>query len=101
MQRRDKMRKGGNSVEKGLKRGKKNKTWIRDKALNIFTSSFFTITINSNHYFNAHYLQKVNLFHHSYLKGGNRRVCIFSAHNKWWATPEVRLPLLYQRSAKV
>ena len=27
------------------------------------------------------------------LKGGDRRVRIFSAHNNWWATPEVRLPL--------
>ena len=35
------------------------------------------------------------------LKGGDRRVRIFSAHNNWWATPEVSLPLPYQRSAKV
>ena len=35
------------------------------------------------------------------LKGGDRRVRIFSAHNDWWATPEVSLPLPYQRSAKV
>ena len=35
------------------------------------------------------------------LKGGDRRVRIFSAHNNWWATPEVSLLLLYQRSAKV
>ena len=34
------------------------------------------------------------------LKGGDRRVRIFSAHNNWWATPEVSLPLPYQRSAK-
>ena len=33
------------------------------------------------------------------LKGGDRRVRIFSAHNNWWATPEVSLPLPYQRSA--
>ena len=36
-----------------------------------------------------------------YLKGGDRRVRIFSAHNNWWATPEVSLPLPYQHSAKV
>ena len=36
-----------------------------------------------------------------YLKGGDRRVRIFSAHNNWWATAEVSLPLPYQRSAKV
>ena len=35
------------------------------------------------------------------LKGGDRRVRIFSAHNNWWATPEMSLPLPYQRSAKV
>ena len=35
------------------------------------------------------------------LKGGDRRVRIFSAHNNWWATPEVSLPLPYQRSAKI
>ena len=35
------------------------------------------------------------------LKGGDRRVRIFSAHNNLWATPEVSLPLPYQRSAKV
>ena len=35
------------------------------------------------------------------LKGGDRRVRIFSAHNNWWATPEVSLPLPYQHSAKV
>ena len=35
------------------------------------------------------------------LKGGDRRVRIFSAHNNWWATPEVSSPLPYQRSAKV
>ena len=35
------------------------------------------------------------------LKGGDRRVRIFSAHNNWWATPEVSLPLPYQRSAKL
>ena len=32
---------------------------------------------------------------------GDRRVRIFSANNNWWATPEVSLPLPYQRSAKV
>ena len=37
----------------------------------------------------------------SALKGGDRRVRIFSAHNNWWATPEVSLPLPYQRGAKV
>ena len=37
----------------------------------------------------------------SILKGGDRRVRIFSAHNNWWATPEVSLPLPYQRSAKI
>ena len=36
----------------------------------------------------------------SLLKGGDRRVRIFSAHNNWWATPEVSLPLPYQCSAK-
>ena len=36
----------------------------------------------------------------SNLKGANRQVCIFSAHN-WWATPEVSLLLPYQQSAKV
>ena len=36
-----------------------------------------------------------------YLKGGDRRVRRFSAHNNWWATPEVSLLLPYQRSAKV
>ena len=36
-----------------------------------------------------------------FLKGGDRRVRIFSAHNNWWATPEMSLPLPYQRSAKV
>ena len=35
------------------------------------------------------------------LKGGDRQVHIFSAHNNWWATPVVSLPLPYQRSAKV
>ena len=35
------------------------------------------------------------------LKGGDRRVRIFSAHKNWWATPEVSSPLPYQRSAKV
>ena len=35
------------------------------------------------------------------LKGGDRRVRILSAHNNWWATPEVSLPLPYKRSAKV
>ena len=35
------------------------------------------------------------------LKRGDRRVRIFSAHNNWWVTPEVRLPLPYQRSANV
>ena len=37
------------------------------------------------------------------IKGGEGRVRIFSAHkyNNWWATPEVSLPLPYQRSAKV
>ena len=35
------------------------------------------------------------------LKGGDRRVRRFSAHNSWWATPEVSLLLPYQRSAKV
>ena len=35
------------------------------------------------------------------LKGGDRRVRIFSAHNNWWATPEVSLPLPYQHSAKI
>ena len=35
------------------------------------------------------------------LKGGDRRVRIFSAHNNWWATPEVSLPLSHQRSAKI
>ena len=35
------------------------------------------------------------------LKGGDRRVRRFSAHNNWWATPEVSLLLPYQRSAKV
>ena len=35
------------------------------------------------------------------LKRGDRRVRIFSAHNNWWATPEVSLLLPYQRSAKV
>ena len=35
------------------------------------------------------------------LKGGDRRVRIFSAHDNWWATPEVSLPLPYQRGAKV
>ena len=35
------------------------------------------------------------------LKGGDSRVRIFSAHNNWWATPEVILPLPYQRSAKI
>ena len=39
--------------------------------------------------------------HTGYLKGGDRRVRIFSAHNNWWATPEVSLPLPYQRSAKI
>ena len=37
----------------------------------------------------------------THLKGGDRRVRRFSAHNNWWATPEVSLLLLYQRSAKV
>ena len=37
----------------------------------------------------------------AFIKGGDRRVRIFSAHNNWWATPEVSLPLPYQRSAKV
>ena len=36
-----------------------------------------------------------------FLKGGDRRVRIFSAHNNWWATPEVSLRLPYQRSAKI
>ena len=36
-----------------------------------------------------------------FLKRGDRRVRIFSAHNNWWVTPEVRLPLPYQRSANV
>ena len=35
------------------------------------------------------------------LKRGDRRVRIFSAHNNWWVTPEVTLPLPYQRSANV
>ena len=35
------------------------------------------------------------------LKRGDRRVRILSAHNNWWATPEVSLLLPYQRSAKV
>ena len=35
------------------------------------------------------------------LKEGDRRVRTFSAHNIWGATPEVSLPLPYQRSAKV
>ena len=35
------------------------------------------------------------------LKRGDRRVRIFSAHNNWWVTPEVSLPLPYQRSANV
>ena len=35
------------------------------------------------------------------LKRGDRRVRIFSAHNNWWATPEVGLLLPYQCSAKV
>ena len=35
------------------------------------------------------------------LKRGDRRVRMFSAHNNWWATPEVSLLLPYQRSAKV
>ena len=36
-----------------------------------------------------------------HLKGGDRRVRIFPAHNNWWATPEVSLPLPYQRSDKI
>ena len=35
------------------------------------------------------------------LKGGDWRVRIFSAHDNWWATPEVSLPLPHQRSAKI
>ena len=35
------------------------------------------------------------------LKGGDRQVRRFSAHNNWWATPEVSLLLPYERSAKV
>ena len=35
------------------------------------------------------------------LKRGDRRVRIFSAHNNWWVSPEVSLPLPYQRSANV
>ena len=35
------------------------------------------------------------------LKDGDRPVRIYSADNNWWATPEVSLPLPYQRSAKV
>ena len=42
-----------------------------------------------------------NFDYRATLKGGDRRVRIFSAHNNWWATPEVSLPLPYQRSAKV
>ena len=38
---------------------------------------------------------------HCLIKGDDRRVRIFSAHNNWWATPEVSLPLPYQRSAKL
>ena len=41
------------------------------------------------------------IYHTVVLKGGDRRVRIFSAHNNWWAIPEVSLPLPYQRSAKV
>ena len=40
-----------------------------------------------------------NTYHR--LKRGDRRVRIFSAHNNWWVTPEVSLPLPYQRSANV
>ena len=42
-----------------------------------------------------------NLLNQLNLKGGDRRVRIFSAHNNWWAILEVSLPLPYQRSAKV
>ena len=34
------------------------------------------------------------------LKVGDRRVRTFSAHNSWWATPEVIMPLPYQRIVK-
>ena len=47
------------------------------------------------------YPQKLIRYITKRLKGGDRRVRRFSAHNNWWATPEVSLLLPYQRSAKV
>ena len=46
-------------------------------------------------------LLRIHIYCALSLKGGDRRVRIFSAHNNRWATPEVSSPLPYQRSAKV
>ena len=49
------------------------------------------------------FLQEIKIYFETLetLKRGDRRVRIFSAHNNWWVTPEVSLPLPYQRSANV
>ena len=54
--------------------------------------AFFSVVFNYFFTFIKYYVA---------LKRGDRRVRIFSAHNNWWATPEVSLLLPYQRSAKV
>ena len=63
---------------------------IQDNVYAIFTIRIYRLkTSNQSSHINI------------YLKRGDRRVRIFSAHNNWWATPEVSLLLPYQRSAKV
>ena len=51
-------------MKKGLKGGKKDKTWKRDKALNIFTSSFLPLLLITTIILMLIFLQKVKLFHH-------------------------------------
>ena len=59
----------------------------------MFYILFFYLLLRHATHFNFSFLE--------ILKGGDRQVRIFSAHNNWWATPEVSLPLPYQCSANV
>ena len=72
---------------------------------NGFESKINILKVTGNKYFfgaKAKFFSiQSNVDSTSHLKGGDRRVRIFSAHNNWWATPEVSLPLPYQRSAKI
>ena len=60
----------------------------------IYISYFSRIAANDMQ--NAQQLMIIiKLIRERNLKGGDRRVRIFSAHNNWWATPDVSLPLPY------